>query len=179
RAAAGEQVKSLGAKFVEIDIEAQDAAPTGGYAQEVATDEQSKILAGLAQHIAKSDIVITTAAIPGRPAPILITAAAVESMRAGGIIVDLAASTGGNCELTKPGETIRHGEVTIVGDTDLVSRTPGHASQMYAKNVANFLALVTGEDGALTPNWDDDIVAGACVTRDGEVVNPRVKEALA
>ncbi len=178
RAAAAEQVQSLGATFVAVDIEAQDAATSGGYAQEVAADEQARILAGLAPHIVKSDVVIATAAIPGKKAPLLITGETVESMRAGSVIIDLAASTGGNCELTQPGQTIRHGEVTIVGDTDLVSRTPGHASQMYAKNVVNFLDLVTGEGGALAHNWDDDIVAGACVTRNGAVAHPRLKEAL-
>ena len=178
RAAAAEQVKSLGASFVTVDIEAQDASSAGGYAQEVGADEQSRILAGLAPDIVKSDIVIATAAIPGKRAPLLITRGTVESMRPGSVIVDLAAATGGNCEVTRPGETIRHGEVTIIGATDLVSRTPGHASQMYAKNTVNFLDLITGEGGALALNWDDDIVAGACVTRDGEVAHPRLKEAL-
>lgn len=179
RAAAAEQVKSLGASFVEVDIAAQDAAQSGGYAQEVAADEQARIIAGLQPHISKADVVVSTAAIPGRAAPLLITRDGVESMRPGAVIVDLAASTGGNCELTVRDQTIQHHGVTIIGDTDLASKTAGHASQMYAKNVANFLQLVTGDEAALAPNWDDDIVAGSCVVRDGAVYHPRLKEALA
>ncbi len=178
RAEAAEQVGSLGAAFVQLDVEAQDSRQAGGYAQEVADEEQRRILDGLTPHVTGSDAVICTAAIPGRPAPLLVTREAVEAMRPGSVIVDLAAATGGNCELTRPGETVVHQGVTIIGATDLVSRVPNHASQMYARNVASFIELITGEDGDLSPNWDDEIVAGSCITRDGEVVHPRVLAAL-
>ncbi|MDH4307792.1 MAG: NAD(P) transhydrogenase subunit alpha [Acidimicrobiia bacterium] len=176
RAAAADQVRSLGATFVEVGSEPQDAAAAGGYAREVADDAQAKILEGLAPHVAASDAIVSTAAIPGRPAPMLIDRSMVERMRPGAVIVDLAASTGGNCELTEPGETISHGGVSIVGATDLVSRVARDASAMYARNAAAFIELVTGEDGEFVPNWDDDIVAESCITRDGEVVHPRIKE---
>lgn len=175
RVEAAEQVESLGASFIRIDIEAQDARETGGYAREVADDEQSRIMAGLAPHISGADAVITTAAIPGRPAPRLITKDMVESMRPGSVIVDLAASTGGNCDLTQAGSTIRHAGVTVIGATDFPSRVAGHASQMYARNVANFIELVTGEDGEFSPDLTDDILAEACVAREGRVVHPRLE----
>lgn len=177
RAAAAEQVESLGGRFVELDVAAQDERESGGYAREVADDEQARIINGLAPHVERADAVITTAAIPGRPAPLLITRDVVERMRSGSVIVDHSASTGGNCELTEPGTTIVHGGVRIVGDTDLVSRMAGHASHMLARNVANFIDLIVTEEGELAPNWDDDIVAESCIARDGEVVHPRVKEA--
>lgn len=176
RAAAAEQVKSLGASFVSLDITTQDSAASGGYAQEVAQDEQTQILAGLAPKVAESDVVITTAAIPGKPAPLLITGAMVASMRSGAVIVDLAASTGGNCESTVPGEVVEVGGVTIVGSTDLESRKAADASRMYARNMAAFIDLVTGEDGGFHPDWEDDIVAGACIARDGIVVHPRLAQ---
>lgn len=174
RAAAAEQVKSLGASFVTIDISTQDSAETGGYAREVAQDEQSRILAGLAPLVAESDVVISTAAIPGKRAPLLITAGMVASMRPGAVIVDLAASTGGNCESTVPGEVVKVGGVTIVGSTDLESRKAADASRMYARNVAAFIDLVTGEDGGFHPDWEDEIVAGACIARAGKLVHPRL-----
>jgi NAD(P) transhydrogenase subunit alpha len=178
RTEAAEQVRSLGATFVELEVAAQDSSETGGYAREVAADEQARIVAGLRSQIAATDVVVATAAIPGRKAPLLVDRQAVEGMRPGSVVVDLAAATGGNCELTEPGSTIGHGGVTIVGDTDLVSRVANHASQMYARNVSAFLELVTGEDGSLVPNWDDAIVAQSCITRDGAVVHPRVLDAL-
>lgn len=178
RSAAAEQVKSLGAAFVDVGLEGQDAAAAGGYATEVAEEEQRRILEGLAKHVSAADAVICTAAIPGRPAPLLVDRAMVESMRPGSVIVDLAASTGGNCALTRPGETVEHNGVRIIGDTDLVSRVANHASQMYARNVAAFVELVVDGEGAPAPNWDDDIVAGSCVARDGSVVHPRVLQLL-
>lgn len=174
RSAAAEQVKSLGARFIESEAAAQDASSSGGYAQEVAADEQSRILAALAPHIAKADAVICTAAIPGRPAPTLVTEDMVRSMHPGSVVVDLAAATGGNCVLTQPGATVEVEGVTIVGDLDLASRTAAHASQMYSRNMSAFLDLVVGEDGAFAPDWADQIVAESCITRDGKVVHPRL-----
>lgn len=175
RAEAREQVESLGASFIELDLEPQDASASGGYAKEVAEDQQQRIVEGLQPYIAEADAVITTAAIPGRPAPLLISEAGVASMRPGAVIVDVAASTGGNCASTRPGETVVVDHVTIVGDTDLVSRVANHASQMYARNVMSFIELITDEDtGAIRLDFDDDIVDGACIARDGAVVHPRL-----
>lgn len=174
RADAKEQVESLGATFIEVNAPSQDASTSGGYAKEVAEDQQQLILDGLAPFVVGSDAVITTAAIPGRPAPLLISSATVKAMRPGAVIVDVAAATGGNCEATSPGAVIDIDGVTIIGVTDLVSRVAGHASQMYAKNVESFIRLVTGDDGSLTLNLEDDIVSGSCITRDGSVVHPRV-----
>lgn len=176
RAAAAEQVESLGAKFVTLEVPAQDAADSGGYAREVADDEQRRILDGLAPLVARSDVVISTAAIPGRPAPLLIERSTVEAMRPGAVIVDLAAATGGNCELTVSGETIEHAGVKIIGATDLMARVPADASRMYSRNVAAFLALISGEAGAFTPDVDDDIVRDSMICRAGAVVHPRLLE---
>ncbi len=176
RAAAAEQVESLGASFITIDTQAQDASESGGYAREVAADEQQQIIDGLAPHLITADAVITTAAIPGRPAPLLIEAATVRAMRPGAVIVDVAASTGGNCELTEPGRTIDVDGVRIIGDTDLVSRVANHASQMYARNVMAFIELITDPDtGDLRIDYSDDIVDGACIARGGVVVHPRLQ----
>ena len=176
RAAAAEQVESLGASFITIDTEAQDSSESGGYAREVAADEQQRIIDGLAPHLTKADAVITTAAIPGRPAPLLIEEKTVHAMRPGAVIVDVAASTGGNCELTKPGETIHVDGVSIIGDTDLVSRVANHASQMYARNVMAFIELITDPETAdLRIDYSDDIVDGACIARGGVVVHPRLQ----
>jgi NAD(P) transhydrogenase subunit alpha len=176
RAAAAEQVESLGAKFVTLEVPAQDAADSGGYAREVADDEQQRIIDGLAPIIEKADVVITTAAIPGRPAPLLIPATTVERMRTGAVIVDLAAATGGNCELTVPGETVSHGGVVIMGATDLMARVPADASRMYSRNISAFVELITGEGGAFVPDVDDDIVQESMICRGGEVVHPRLLE---
>jgi NAD(P) transhydrogenase subunit alpha len=174
RAAASEQVRSLGATFIEVAPEPQDASASGGYAQEVADDAQEKIIAGLLPYIQEADAVITTAAIPGKPAPRLIDAGGVAAMRPGSVIVDLAAATGGNCEATQPGSTVVVDGVTVIGDLDLASRVPRDASAMFSKNVAAFIELVTGDDAAYTPNWDDDIVAESCVARGGRLVHPRL-----
>lgn len=176
RSAAAEQVRSLGARFIESDMAPQDASAAGGYAREVDEDEQTRILRALAPHIEKADAVITTAAIPGRRAPLLLTAEMVRSMHPGSVIVDLAATTGGNCELTQPGSTIDVDGVTIVGDTDLISRTPADASQMYTRNMTAFLELVVDADGRLEPDWNDEIVRESCITRDGRVVHARLQE---
>ncbi len=172
RAAAAEQVLSLGAKFVSVDLETQDASTSGGYAKEVGKDDQQKILDGLAPAVIDSDVIICTAAIPGKQAPLLIEGKTVSQMRPGSVIVDLSASTGGNCELTQKGKTIEKHNVKIVGETDLVSRTAFDASRMYSRNVQSFLALIAGKDGGLELNWDDDIVAGSCIARDGKLVHP-------
>lgn len=173
RSAAAEQIRSLGATFIDVGAAPQDASTTGGYARELDQDAEARVLAGLAPHVAAADVVIATAAIPGRAAPRLITAEMVEAMRPGSVIVDLAATTGGNCELTSPGELRHHQGVAIVGYTDLAARKPYDASQMYARNMAAFLALL-GPDGV--PDFDDDILDQSCVTFQGRVRHPRVQE---
>jgi len=162
RPAVREQVQSLGAVFLDLGVVGEETE--GGYARELTPEEQQQQQDALTQRIPDFDVVITTAAIPGRPAPKLIPASAVEKMRAGSVIVDLAAETGGNCELTSPGETISVGGVSIIGTLNLPSTMPGHASQLYARNVAALLQhLAPG--GELNLDWDDEITVGACVTR--------------
>jgi len=175
RAAAKEEVQSLGAKFVELDLETQDGA--GGYAKEQSAEYLAKQQELLAAEVAASDVVITTAQIPGRKAPVLVTEAMVHGMGEGSVIIDMAADSGGNCELSKPGEDIRVGGVTIVGLTNPPSSMPTHASFLYARNIANFLGLVV-TDGELTPDFDDEIVVGTCVVRAGQVVHAPTAEAL-
>jgi NAD(P) transhydrogenase subunit alpha len=170
RAVVKEQVESLGAKFVVIDTGA-DLAGQGGYAKEATEDILRKQQEGLGAKAAKSDVVITTAAVPGRPAPRLIPASSVEQMAPGSVIVDLAAETGGNCELTEPGKiVVRHG-VTIIGITNLPSTVPVHASQMYSKNIQNLLALMIGKDGSFTIDMNDDIVNQTIITAEGHVIH--------
>jgi len=179
RAEAAEQVRSIGAAFIELDAPAQDASASDGYAREVDADAQARIVAGLVPHVAAADAVITTVAIPGRRSPLMIDDAMVASMRRGAVIVDLAAGAGGNCSATQPGRTIDVDGVTIVGDTDLVSRVAGDASAMLARNVAAFVELLTGDDGSFVTDWDDDIVAESCVARDGVLVHSRLVDAPA
>jgi len=162
RPAVKEQVESLGASFLDLGVVGEETE--GGYARELTAEEQARQQAALEERIPDFDVVITTAAIPGRPAPRLIPAAAVESMRAGSVIVDLAAETGGNCELTRPGEEIVEHGVTIVGLLNLPSTMPLHASQLYARNVAALLTHLA-PDGELNLDWSDEITAGTCVTR--------------
>jgi NAD(P) transhydrogenase subunit alpha len=171
-----EQVESLGAKFVEV--EAEDAQTAGGYAKEQSEEAKKKQAEALARHVAKSDVVICTALIPGRRAPVLVTADMVKSMRAGSVIVDLAAEQQGNCELTKPGETVVEHGVTLVGQTDLTSRMCAHASQMYSRNMEKFFFYLT-KDGAWKLDFKDEIVAGSVITHAGEIVHARVKEQAA
>ena len=172
-----EQIKSLGAKFLEIEG-AADASGTGGYARELTEEELAAQREALAKQVAKSDAVITTALVPGRRAPILVTADAVAAMKRGSVIVDLAGEAGGNCELTRPGEAYETDNgVTIVAPLNLPSTMAEHASQLYSKNVQALLELMTAEDGALTLNFEDDIIAGACVTRDGDIVHPGARRA--
>jgi NAD(P) transhydrogenase subunit alpha len=173
RPAVKDEVKSLGATFIELPLEAQEG--TGGYAREQSEDFLRRQRELLGDRVAASDVVITTAAIPGRKAPILVTADMVRRMRAGSVIVDLAAETGGNCELTEPGKVIQVGGVTIDGTRNLPSLMPVHASQLYSKNVSTLLLLLV-KDGALKLDFNDEIVKGACVTHDGAIVNARAKE---
>ncbi len=175
RAAAKEEVQSLGAKFVELGLETQDGA--GGYAKEQSADYLAKQQELLAAEVAASDVVITTAQIPGRRAPVLVTEAMVHGMSEGAVIVDMAADSGGNCELSVAGEDIVVDGVTVVGMTNPPSTMPTHASFLYARNIANFLGLVV-KDGELAPDFDDEIVAGTCVVRAGIVVHAPTAEAL-
>ena len=162
RPAVKEQVESLGATFLDLGIHGEETE--GGYARELTPEQQEAQQAELQSRIPQFDAVITTAAIPGRPAPKLITAEAVRAMRAGSVIVDLAAESGGNCELTQPGAEIVESGVTIVGTTNLPSTMATHASQLLSRNVASLLGLLV-KDGALTIDWEDEILAGSCVTR--------------
>ncbi|MFI5300440.1 MAG: NAD(P)(+) transhydrogenase (Re/Si-specific) subunit alpha, partial [Polyangiales bacterium] len=176
RAVVKEQVESLGAKFVVVEG-AEDAAGAGGYAKEQSADAQAKQAAALARHVKTADVVICTALIPGRKAPVLVTEAMVKSMRLGSVVYDLAAEQQGNCELTVPGEiVVRHG-VTIVGALDVPSHLAVHASQMYSRNVEKLLLHLT-KDGAWKLDPKDEIVAGCLVTKDGEVVHAKVKERM-
>jgi NAD(P) transhydrogenase subunit alpha len=169
-----EQVESLGAKFVVVE-EAEDAQTAGGYAKELSEDAKKKQAEAIARHVAKADVVICTALIPGRRAPVLVTGEMVKSMRAGGVIVDLAAEQHGNCELTKPGETVVEHGVTIIGSTDLTSRMCVHASQMYSRNMEKLLFYVS-KDGVLKLDFKDEIVLGSVITHEGQIVHPKVKE---
>jgi NAD(P) transhydrogenase subunit alpha len=163
-----EQVRSLGAKWLEVGIE---AAGEGGYARELTDEEKAAQQQALTDAIKRFDVVITTALVPGRPAPKLVTAEAVEGMKPGSVIVDLAGETGGNCELTTPGQVTVEHDVTIVSPLNLAAEMPEHASALYARNVLALLELLLDEHGELALDWDDEIVAGACVVRDGEIVN--------
>lgn len=177
RAAVKEEVNSLGAKFVEVEGAIDDSA-AGGYAVEQTDEFKKKQQEAINNHAAKADVVICTAQIPGRKAPLLIPTVAVERMRAGSVIIDLAASSGGNCELTKNNETLIHHEVKIVGQSEYPSQMPIDASKMFGKNVLNFLQLMIAEDGSLNLNFEDDIVKGTCITHAGEIFNERVKSVV-
>jgi H+-translocating NAD(P) transhydrogenase subunit alpha len=178
RAAVKEQVQSLGAKFLEVEGSA-DAEAAGGYARELTEEEQQAQRDALAAQIARSDVVITTALVPGRPAPKLVTADAANAMKPGSVIVDLAGEAGGNCELTRPGETfVTDRAVRIASPLNLPSSMPEHASQLYARNVASLLELMTGEGGALNLDFEDAVIAGACITRGGEIVHEGAKQAV-
>ncbi|HCS69946.1 MAG TPA: Re/Si-specific NAD(P)(+) transhydrogenase subunit alpha, partial [Rhodospirillaceae bacterium] len=179
RPATKEQVESLGGKFLVVDPEMEkDAQTEGGYAKEMPKEYYDKQKQVVAEHIKKQDIVVTTALIPGRPAPKLITKEMVASMQAGAVIVDLAVEAGGNCEMSQPGKTITTPNgVKIIGIFNLPGRLAQTASDLYAKNLLNFLTPLTDKEktGTLAIDWDDEIVKGCCVTRDGAVVNARVK----
>ena len=169
-----EQVESLGAKFVEIDVKAEGS---GGYARELTDEEKQQQVAVLAKHVAAADVVISTAAVPGRPAPRIINAAMVDAMKAGAVIIDLAAESGGNCELTKPGECIIHNRVIIDGPLNVPALLAVHASEMYAKNLSNFLDLLI-RDGKAEPDWDDEIFTASVVTHGGEIRHEQTRKRL-
>src|SRR4051794_3774163 len=174
RRAAWEQIASLGGRPLELDF-IPDAEAEGGYARPLTEEENEKVREALAEAARRQDVIITTALIPGRPAPLLITADAVRGMQPGSVIVDLAGESGGNCELTKPGETVEEGGVRIISPLNLPSEMATHASQLYAKNIENLLGLLV-EEGELRLDFEDEVVAGACITHDGEIRNERAKE---
>ena len=176
RSAVAEQVKSLGANFLELEA-GKGAEGEGGYARELTDEEKAAQQQELNEAISTFDVVITTALVPGRAAPRLVTAQAVEAMKPGSVIIDLAGEAGGNCELSKPGETIVEHDVTISAPLNVPSTMAEHASQMYARNIQALLELMTGEDGQLALDFDDEIIAGACITRDGEIVHEGARNA--
>lgn len=178
RPAVKEQVESLGAKFLEMEL-SQDLEDASGYAKELSKDQHERELELIAGAIKDMDLVITTAQIPGKKAPLLVTRAMVESMRPGSVIVDLASETGGNCELTRPGETVVHNGVQILGPVNLPSSLPYHASQMFSRNLVTFVLEMTNKEGGLNLDWGNEVLAGVCVTHQGEVRHGPTKEALA
>jgi NAD(P) transhydrogenase subunit alpha len=165
RSATKEQVESLGAKFIDLSIKAEGE---GGYARELTTEEKQQQQEELAGYIAKADVLITTAAVPGRPSPKIIPTSTVEGMKPGAVIIDLASEGGGNCELTEPGETIEHKGVIIHGPLNVPSQVPLHASEMYAKNLLNFLSPMIGEAG-FSIDWEDEIISGSVLTHEGAI----------
>ncbi len=169
-----EQAESLGAKFVDTGVDARGA---GGYARELTQEEKDKIATVVTKHIQSADMIVTTAAIPGRPSPKLISKAQVEGMKAGSVIVDLAAEGGGNCEYTKPGETVQVGQVTIVGPLNVPSRLGEHASELYAKNQFNLIELFL-KDKAINLDWSDEVIAKTALTHAGEIKNDAAKKAI-
>ncbi|MFM6039913.1 MAG: Re/Si-specific NAD(P)(+) transhydrogenase subunit alpha [Sphaerospermopsis kisseleviana] len=176
RPAVKEEVQSLGAKFVEVKLEEETTA-AGGYAKEISEDSKKRTQELVAEHVKNSDVVITTAQVPGRKAPILVTEEMVKAMKPGSVIVDLAAEQGGNCACTAPGKDIVWNGVTIIGPINLPSSMPVHASQLYSKNISALMQLLI-KDKALQVNFADDIVDAACVTYGGEIRNQRVRDAL-
>jgi len=170
-------VESLGGKFVELELETESSEDAGGYAKELGEDFYRKQREMMTKVIAASDVVITTAAIPGKKAPILVTEEMVKGMHTGSVIVDLAAERGGNCELSRAGETVVAGGVKIIGPVNIPTTIPFHASQMYAKNVATFL-LHLADEGNLKIDTEDEITEGTLITQGGKVVNSRVLEAM-
>ena len=174
RPAVKEEVMSLGAKFVEVEG-AADASKAGGYAVEQSEDFLQRQKARIAESIARADIVITTAQIPGKKAPILITEEMIGAMRNGSVIIDIAAATGGNTPVTKNNETFIYNGVSIVGNSNLQATLPSDASKLYGKNILNFLHLIITKEGAINLNWDDDLVAGSCITHGGKLVNEKVQ----
>lgn len=176
RAATREQVESLGAKFIDTGVTADGA---GGYARELTAEERAKQQAVVNDRLALADLVITTAAVPGRPAPRLIDRATVERMKPGAVIVDLGAESGGNCELTRAGETISHDGVTIIGPVNLAATVARDASEMYARNLYNFLKPAINAEGGLAIDWQDEVFAGAVLTHDGTIRHEATRKALA
>jgi NAD(P) transhydrogenase subunit alpha len=177
RSAVKEEVMSLGAKFVEVEGAKEDAA-AGGYAVEQTEEFKRKQQQVINEHAAKADVIICTAQIPGRKAPLLIPKEAVEKMKPGSVIIDLAASSGGNCEFSKDNETVIYNGVKIIGQSNYPSQMPVDASKMFGKNLYNFLQLIINAEGGLNLNFDDDIVRGTCITRNGEILNERIKSVI-
>jgi len=170
-----EQIESLGAKAITLSI---SATGEGGYARELSSEEREQQQQELAEYISTADVLITTAAVPGKPAPKIIPESTVKGMKEGAVIIDLAAEGGGNCTLTKPGETIKHGDVVIHAPLDVASQVPVHASEMYAKNLFNFMQLLIDENGDYVPDFGDEIVIGALLTKDGDVMHEGTVELL-
>jgi H+-translocating NAD(P) transhydrogenase subunit alpha len=177
RAAAGEQVKSLGAKFLEVDLGGIQTEDAGGYAKELSEEALQRGRDMVAKQAAGSDLVITTAQVPGRRAPLMLTEQAVAAMHPGAVVVDLAAGTGGNCALTRPGENVEHDGVTIMGPLNVPATVPLHSSQLYSRNLTSFLGLIV-DKGALRIDMADEILKGACVAFEGGTVHPKVAAAL-
>ena len=179
RPATREQVESLGGKFLVVDEQAmQDAETAGGYAKEMTEDYKRKEREVLAGHVREQDIVITTALIPGRPAPVLVSGDMVDSMKPGSVIVDLAVETGGNCEYSERGRVVERNGVRIIGHDNMPARLARDASSLFAKNILNFLTPHAGEGGTLNLDWEDETVRDTALTRDGAVVNERIKELI-
>jgi H+-translocating NAD(P) transhydrogenase subunit alpha len=178
RAAVKEQVESLGAKFLEFDL-GGDLEGAGGYAKELTAEQQAKQQELMAEAIGKCDVVITTALVPGRRAPILVTEEAVRLMKPGSVIVDLAGEAGGNCELSEPGESVIRHDVKILAPLNVPSTMAEHASQLYARNIQALLGLMVNESGQLSLDFEDEVIAGACITRGGEIVHEGAKAAAA
>jgi NAD(P) transhydrogenase subunit alpha len=176
RAAVKEQVESLGAHFLEFDL-GGDLEGAGGYAKELTPEQQGRQQELMAEAIGKVDVVITTAAVPGRRAPILVTEEAVKKMKPGSVIVDLAAETGGNCELSEPGHNVIRHDVKIIAPLNVPSTLAEHASQLYSRNIEALLGLMITDEGELKLDFEDEVIAGACITREGEIVNEGAKRA--
>ena len=172
RSATKEQVQSLGAKFIELGISAEG---TGGYARELTAEEKQQQQAELAKHIATADVLITTAAVPGRPSPKIIPESTVEGMKPGAVIIDLAAEGGGNCSLSQPGQTVMHNDVLIHAPLNVPSQVPVHASEMYAKNLFNFLSPMLKE-GQYQPDFNDEVIAGALLTHEGKIMPDAIRQ---
>jgi NAD(P) transhydrogenase subunit alpha len=178
RSAVKEQVQSLGATFLEFDL-GEDLEGQGGYARELSAEQQTRQQQLMAEAIGKVDVVITTALVPGRRAPILVTEDAVALMKPGSVVVDLAGEQGGNCALSQPGETVLRHNVKICAPLNVPSSMAEHASQLYARNLSELVGLMTAEDGALALDFEDEVIAGACITRDGEIVHDGARQAAA
>lgn len=177
RPAVKEEVMSLGAKFIEVEG-AKDASGAGGYAVEQTDDYKQKQQQRIAEVAAKADVIITTAQIPGKKAPILLPDSVLDSMKTGSLIIDLASVSGGNTEQTKDRETVVYKNVTIIGNSNLQGTMPADASKLYGKNILNFLQLIIGTEGQLNLNFEDDLVKGACISYNGGICNERVKDLI-
>ena len=180
RAAAAEEIRSMGAKAIELELETLEGA--GGYAREMTEDRAQRQMELLAPYVAEADALITTAAVPGRRAPLLVTSAMIEAMKPGSVVVDLASESGGNVEGSVPGEVTRIGNASVWGGKNVPSQMPGPASKLYAQNIVNLLTLMTskeeGDSGVFAPDFDDEIVTGSCVTHDGAIRHEPTRVAI-